>query len=276
MFKQAVQSAQGAGWHNADALLAGLARVQLFCGGYGSGKTEVAVNFAMRLREAGKAVSIADLDIVNPYFRSREVRAELRKRGIEVLVPAEALVNADLPIVIPEIQGALTRSDACESGDRASDVCPQMLERSPGVFIIDLGGDPVGARVMASLAAHVRIQELSNCFVLNSRRPATRTVAGALKMMDGISAAAGIGITGIVVNSHLADETTAEVIAEGIALAEEIRAETAVEIAFVAVERQMVAGFDVDKCRYPVMVMDRFMLKPWERSNWLGKYRISN
>jgi hypothetical protein len=250
-------------WYNARDFLHNLRRVNLFCGGFGSGKTEVAVNFAVRMRAAGQAVSIADLDIVNPYFRSREVRGPLRDMGIEVLLPSEALVDADLPIIQPEIQGA--------------------LDQSRGVLVLDLGGDPVGARVLASLAPHVRPREFSGCFVLNSRRPFTATVAGAVKMMRDISAAGVVQLGGVVVNSHLIEETTAEVILEGIALAEAVSAETGAQVAFVAVERRMIGEFDAASCRYPVMVMDRFMLKPWERShcpagavtaNWLGKYRI--
>src|SRR5512139_3009130 len=94
-------------WFNADSFLRELSRINIFCGGFGSGKTEVAVNFSLRMRELGRKVSIADLDIVNLYFRSREVREQLRNQGIDVLVPNEALVNADLPVIVPEVRGAI-------------------------------------------------------------------------------------------------------------------------------------------------------------------------
>ena len=93
-------------------------------------------------------------------------------------------------------------------------------------------------------------------------------------MMDGISSAAKIGVDRIVVNSHLIDETTSAVIEEGIALGEELSRATGAAIAFVAVQREMLERFDAAGCRYPVMVLERLMLKPWEPSNWLGKYRI--
>ncbi len=243
-------------WFNADGFLAGLRRVNVFCGGFGSGKTEVAVNFALRMREMGPRVSIADLDIVNLYFRSREVRDQLRERGIEVLVPSGALVNADLPIVQPEIKGA--------------------LESDQGLTVLDLGGDPAGARVMASMAGAMRPEDYASFFVLNSRRPFTATVAAAQQMMAGISAAARIKVDRIVVNSHLIDETTPEVIDEGIALGAALARATGAEVAFVAVGRAMLERFDAAACGYPVMVLDRLMLKPWEPSNWLGKYRIGN
>jgi hypothetical protein len=269
-------------WLNADGFLAGLKRVNVFCGGFGSGKTEVAVNFALRLRELGRQVSIADLDIVNLYFRSREVRNQLRMQGIEVLIPSAELVNADLPIVPPEIKGAIEGASSNDearmtnetrSPNEANGEGRKTNSRAP-LVVLDLGGDPAGARVMASLAGAMQPEDYSSFFVLNSRRPFTATVAAAQEMMAGISAAARIKVDRIVVNSHLIDETTPAVIDEGIALGRALAAATGAEIAFVAVGRTMLERFDAAACGHPVMVLDRLMLKPWEPSNWLGKYRI--
>jgi len=261
-----------ANWFNAEGFLAGLRRVNIFCGGFGSGKTEVAVNFSLRMRELGHRVSIADLDIVNLYFRSREVRDQLRGRGIEVIVPPGALANADLPIVVPEIKGALERRNPKSEG-RTSNA--GVSEADP-VVVLDLGGDPAGARVMASLAGAMRPEDYAGFFVLNSRRPFTTTVAAAQQMMAGISAAASIKVGRIVVNSHLIDETTPAVIDEGIALGKGLAEATGAEVAFVAVGREMLPRFDAAGCGFPVVVLDRLMLKPWEPSNWPGKYRIGN
>jgi hypothetical protein len=284
-----------ANWFNADSLLKELRRINIFCGGFGSGKTEVAVNFSMRMRELGRRVSIADLDIVNLYFRSREVREQLRGCGIDVIVPSGALVDADLPIIVPEIKGAIegqsakpevrmtieARSTNRANGERrkAKGEIPEVQSPSSSVqgrplVVLDLGGDPAGARVMASLAGAMKPEDYSGLFVLNSRRPFTATVAAAKEMMAGIADAAGIRVDRIVVNSHLIDETTPAVIEEGIALGEELAAATCARIAFVAVQRELLDRFDVAGCKYPVMVLDRLMLKPWEPSNWLGKYRI--
>lgn len=317
-------------WFNADELLAGLKRINIFCGGFGAGKTEVAVNFSLRMRELGRRVSIADLDIVNLYFRSREVREQLGSQGIDVIVPGGALVNADLPIVVPEVRGAIegnadcrVTNDECLSGDYHKDTKAPSLSRSqksdgrwqkaevaepddegrsghhhedtkaqrgqisgagvqspesnvqgPPVVVLDLGGDPAGAKVMASIAEGMRPEDYSGLFILNSRRPFTATVDAARRMMDDISSAARIGVDRIVVNSHLIDETTPAVIEEGIALGERVARTTGATIAFVAVQRAMLEQFDAPGCPYPVMVLDRLMLKPWEPSNWLGRYRI--
>lgn len=97
--------------------------VVLFIGNYGSGKTEVAVNFAVNRSGSGITVQVGDLDLVNPYFRCREVKELLQAKGIEVLVPEENLLNADLPILIPQIQGA--------------------IKKPKGLLILDVGGDNV-------------------------------------------------------------------------------------------------------------------------------------
>jgi hypothetical protein len=270
-------------WFNADTFLKELRRISIFCGGFGSGKTEVAVNFTLRIRELGRRVSIADLDIVNLYFRSREVREQLRVRGVEVIVPAGALVDADLPIIVPEVKGAIEGRSSndetrmtIEARSPKDDGRGTKEEETTSVVVLDLGGDPAGARVMASIAEGMRPEDYSSFFVLNSRRPFTATVDAAERMMTGISAAAGINVDRIVVNSHLVEETTPSVIEEGIELGEALAKKTGARIAFVAVQRAMLGRFDATKCGYPVMVLDRLMLKPWEPSNWIGKHRIVN
>ena len=127
---------------------------------------------------------------------------------------------------------------------------------------------------MASVAEGMRPEDYSALFVLNSRRPFTATVETAEQMMAGIGAASHINVDRIVVNSHLVDETTPAVIEEGITLAEALAQKTGARIAFVAVQRTMLERFDADKCGYTVMVLDRLMLKPWEPTNWIGKYRV--
>jgi hypothetical protein len=266
-------------WFNADGFLNELKRVNIFCGGFGSGKTEVAVNFSLRMRELGREVAIADLDIVNLYFRSREVRDQLRSYGIEVIAPSGALANADLPIIVPEIKGAIEGQGMKDEGRGMNAEVPKVESpastvQSQPLVVLDLGGDPAGARVMASLAEAMRPEDYSGLFVLNSRRPFTATVDAAQRMMAGISEAARINVDRIVVNSHLVDETTPDVIHEGIALGEALAQRTGARIAFVAVQRDLLDRFDADKCGYPVMVIDRLMLKPWEPSNWLGKYGV--
>lgn len=234
-----------AGWVRAGSFLAGLRRVCVFAGAFGSGKSEVAVNFAAALAGTGRHVRLADLDIVNPYFRSREARSSLRELGVELLLPAEELMNADMPVVPPEVRGAL------EAGD--------------GTLVLDLGGDPVGGRVMASIAGALPVADLDGMFVLNSRRPFTNTADGALRMLRGIERTSGITLNRVVVNSHLIDETDAGVVSEGVELARQVCAAGGVELAFVAIAREFRDRLEPAAPDQPLLLLSRQLLKPWER-----------
>jgi hypothetical protein len=238
-------SARVAAWVGADEFLAGLRRVCVFGGGFGSGKSEVAVNFAAALASSGRRVRLADLDVVNPYFRSREAREALHAAGVELLLPSEELMMADMPVIPPEVRGALAAGD--------------------GTLVIDLGGGPVGARVMASIADALPAAECDGMFVLNSRRPFTSTAARAVQMVRDIERTSGLTMNRVVVNSHLIDQTDAAVISEGVGLAREVCSVTGATIAFVAVARELHDQLDQVAPEFPRLLLDRHLLKPWER-----------
>ena len=110
----------------------------IIVGNYGSGKTEVSINLAVNRKRAGLDVRIADLDLVNLYFRTREARKPLREMGIEVVLPPEQYMQADLPILSPMVGG--------------------MIRRPDGVTILDVGGEDVGATVLSALADSLKRQ----------------------------------------------------------------------------------------------------------------------
>jgi len=170
-------------------------RILLIVGNYGSGKTEVAVNLAIHLA-AQQSVSIVDLDIVNPYFRCREAREEMEGFGIRVINPDGDYHAADLPIILPEIRGAVLKGD--------------------GKLILDVGGDDVGARVLSSLADVFAGQTYNMLQIVNAKRPFTGTVDGCLKIGSEIEAASRLRITGLVSNSHLLEETDAQTVLDGV------------------------------------------------------------
>jgi hypothetical protein len=151
--------------------------VTVFYGLYGSGKTEISINYALRLREQGMDVTIVDLDAVTPYFRVRDVRDHLVSQGIVVVAPKESVRHADLPVLPEGVRTALGREE--------------------GAVVIDVGGDPTGARVLGGLSDALS-KEAKGYFVVNSRRPFTRTVEDAAKAVEKISASAGLTATGLV------------------------------------------------------------------------------
>jgi len=169
--------------------------VVVIVGNYGSGKTEVAINLAVNRKRAGLDVRIADLDLVNPYFRTREARKPLAELGIDVVLPPEKYLQADLPILSPVIAG--------------------LIRRPSQLTLIDAGGDNVGATVLATLADSFRKRRVHMLQVVNPNRPFTDTVTGCLKMRNEIEKASKMTINGIIGNANLIDETTVEDIYKG-------------------------------------------------------------
>ena len=224
--------------------------VVIFIGNYGSGKTEVAVNLAFSSRRAGMIVQIADLDVVNPYFRSREVRVELEAMGIEVITPNERWIDADLPIVVPQIKG--------------------VIQKPKGRAILDAGGDDVGATVLGSLqdvlirCPHDMLQ------VVNINRPFTEDVQGCLGVTKEIEKAARLKVTGIVGNSHLMDETDPKTILQGYELAQEVAKALQVPLKFITCEQGLLRDLDISSIECPVLPITRMLLPPWRRRQKVG------
>lgn len=215
-------------------------------GGFGSGKSEVSVNLARHLSTLpGNPVAIADLDIINPYFRSREAAATLDKLGIRSLVPAGAQRYADLPIIVPEIKTA--------------------IERRQYRLVLDVGGDDLGARVLSSLADAFHTAPFELLLVHNARRPFTYDVDGTVKVIAEIEAASRLKVTGLISNTHLAAETTADIVVEGVQVAGRVAAQKGIPLVFVSALHSLCGQIDRQlKSVYPILPLDRELLKPWE------------
>jgi hypothetical protein len=220
--------------------------VIVIVGGFGSGKSEVSVNLARLLARSGNQVSIADLDIVNPYFRSRETAVALAAMGIKSLIPEGAYAMADLPIIVPEVKTA--------------------IQRAQGKLILDVGGDDTGARVLSSLADAFTPGRYELLLVLNAYRPFTADVAGTLRIMEEIETAGKLKFTGLISNSHLIEQTTVAEVLHGLNLTRQVSDETGLPVAFVSAVESVVRQLDPGKIPCPVLAIDRSLLKPWERS----------
>lgn len=221
-------------------------KLHMIVGNYGSGKTEVAVNLALALARAGRRVSIADLDVVNPYFRCREARVLMEEAGVRVVVPSGAQSFSELPIVLPEIR-ALLRPAPDE------------------VSLFDVGGDPVGAKLLSSLVEPLGDTPYQLWQVINSRRPFTDTVEGCLRMRDGIEEASRLKVTGFIANSHLVTETTLEVIQEGIRMGREVSRRSGLPLVFYTAMQEFADSPQLAGEEVPLFVMRRIMLPPWIR-----------
>ena len=219
-------------------------RLVMIVGNYGSGKTEVAVNLALVLARAGVRVQVADLDLVNPYFRCREVRALMEGHGIRVVVPPGPQAAADLPILVPEVRG--------------------MLHPPPGTLsLFDVGGDDAGARVLATFYNDLAEGDYQLWQVVNARRPFTDTVDGCLRMQAEIEAASRLRVTGLVANTHLVDETTPAIVLEGWRLARAVARRNGLPIRCVAVREDLAADPALRAIDAALLPLRRRMLPPW-------------
>jgi SpoU rRNA methylase family enzyme len=196
-------------------------------------------------------VAIADLDIVNPYFRSREADEELSALSIRTLNPRDGYKYADLPIILPEIKGA--------------------IEEHSGKVVLDVGGDDVGARVLSSLGESFERDSYELLLVVNARRPFTGDVDSCQKLMKEIEAAARLQFTGFISNTHLLTETTSEVVLSGLNLTRQMSERTGLPVVFLSAKRDIVVQLDPEMVNVPVLTLNRLLLKPWERQQDAGQ-----
>ena len=170
-------------------------RLTLFAGHYGSGKTNIAVNFALHLAEQGKKVCIGDLDIVNPYFRTKDSAKALENAGVTLISPQFANSNVDLPALPAEAYRLVT--------DRS-------------VYgIMDIGGDDRGAYALGRYVPAIKEEgNYAMAYVANPYRPLTQTPEEALEVMREIETACGLSFTCIINNANLGSETTAGTVLE--------------------------------------------------------------
>lgn len=178
-------------------------RITLFAGHYGSGKTNIAVNYAIAMKEAGHPVRIADLDIVNPYFRTKDSADRLAAAGIELISSPYANSNVDIP-ALPAEMYALTDDKSFHA-------------------VLDIGGDDRGALALGRYAPAILSEgEFEMLFVANMYRPLTRTPDEALEVMREVEAAGGIPFTAIVNNSNVGPETRPEDVLASVSFAKEL------------------------------------------------------
>ncbi len=215
-------------------------RLTIVTGHYGTGKTEFSVNLALALAAEGERVALADLDIVNPYFRSRERRELLEAAGVRLIATPQALADADVPALPAELSSIF--EDRTVRG------------------VLDVGGDPSGARVLARYRPKILQEDHQLLYVVNANRPEVRTPEATLQYLRGIEAVTGLSCAGLVNNTHLCGETTPEDIRRGAALAEAVSQETGIPVVCHTAEARLLDQLrDLDP--FPMEIR---MKKPWE------------
>ena len=195
-------------------------RITLLCGHYGSGKTNVAVNMALSLRKQRERVAIADLDIVNPYFRSKDSISDFHDNGIRLICSEYANSHVDIP-ALPQDRYAIT-------DDKELSV------------IIDVGGDDRGALALGRLAPKIiEENDYEMLMVINCYRPLTRDAVSTIEVMREIEYAGHIKFTGIVNNSNLGVATTPEDVLKSIEYAKEVSEQSGLPLVYTTVNENI-------------------------------------
>ena len=195
-------------------------RVTLFAGHYGSGKTNIALNYARWLRRQDLPVTIADLDIVNPYFRTKDSEAALAEEGIGLIVSEFANSNVDLPAMPKEAYALVNDRQTCA--------------------VLDIGGDDRGALALGRYTPAIKQEgDYEMLFVVNRSRPLTRTVADTLEIMGEIETACDLPFTAIVNNTNLGLQTTPEDVLSSVQYAQALSRETGLPIKMTCAAEQL-------------------------------------
>lgn len=195
-------------------------RITMLSGHYGSGKTNVALNLAFGLRERGEQVAVADVDIVNPYFRTKDSAAQLKEAGIELICSDYANTNLDIPALPSEIYA--------------------ITDNKSQSVIMDIGGDDRGALALGRLSPEIMAENnYDMLFVINCYRPLTSNVESTLEVMREIEIAGKIPFTAIVNNSNLGNETTPEDVLASLQYAEDVAKATGLPIKYTSVKSDL-------------------------------------
>lgn len=199
-------------------------RINIFVGNYGSGKTELSINAALLLKRQYPEVVLADIDIVNPYFRSSEHKQMLEKAGIKVMMPEYANTNVDLP-TLPH--GVASVFDGA------------------AYAVLDCGGDPAGATALGSLKPHVvkAQQDMEVYFVVNACRPLQSTLAETLNMVRVIEHVSRVKVTALINNTNLGRETTANELCLGQEITLAVSETLNIPIAYISGTKEVLAAY---------------------------------
>ncbi|MDN5360865.1 MAG: hypothetical protein PWQ84_1928 [Thermotogaceae bacterium] len=206
----------------------------IFFGMFGSGKTELAINAALKVKEKYEKVSLADIDTISPYFRSRDVKEQLQEKGIEVITPSERLMRADLPIIVPQVGG--------------------YIQNQAFKNILDAGGNDDGATVLGSLNNFIRNVSYAGLLVINKHRPFADDPEKIKKQIKSLTAKGRIRADYLVNNTNLADETDAQVVKNGEDYITELSEKTGIPVLCTVVEK----GIEVET-QYEKFIIKRFM-----------------
>ncbi|MCX7841609.1 MAG: hypothetical protein N2489_00855 [Clostridia bacterium] len=218
-------------------------RINVFTGHFGSGKTEVAVNYALQMAKRNEKTAIVDFDIVNPYFRTTDARAILEENNIRTIIPMFANTNVDVPALPPEVNSLFQSEDF--------------------KVVLDVGGDDLGARVLSRYMEEISNGGYEMFFVVNVNRPMTDTPQKIEEMIASIEESSRLKVTSLVNNTNLLQFTTWQDIMEGHKLIEKASQKLGIPIAFISCMEEN-CGSVAEHTFSKVLLMDKNIRLPWD------------
>ena len=213
-------------------------------GAFGSGKTEIAINYSIYCRKSYTKVAIVDLDVVNPYFRTREAKDALNLKGVKVISPEGKMAYADLPLISPEIKG--------------------LIQNSNYHLILDVGGDDVGSVVLGNFKNVIQNYDYQMLLVVNSYRPFSQSVHQIEQMAQEIENRSRLKISGIVSNPNLSSQTDEETIEKGHIVIKQAAQKLEVPVEFICVDERFSKKIRKENFVEPIFYIKRFMHLPWD------------
>lgn len=218
-------------------------RINIITGHYGSGKTEVALNMALKLKEEHENVVICDMDIVNPYFRTNDERELLMSRGIRVISPDYASTNIDIPVLPGDILSVFSDKSV--------------------YAVLDLGGDDDGAVALGQYHRFLKDEDYDMFFVLNTLRPDTAEIKDIKELSKNIELISRAGITALINNTNLSYLTESHHLVQSLKFSEEAAEEIGVELRYVAGTREILKDLPA-KYKDKAFELELFLKLPFD------------